>query len=97
MVSLRRDDNGNFTARKRLPDDVRDEYGRRYGQRFEAEFFLPATKGATEAKRLFAEWEADVATRISAIRLHSAEKGSTSHARTHWASQVSGIVGCRSP
>ena len=38
MVMLRQDDKGNFNARKRLPDDVREEYGRRHGQRFEAKF-----------------------------------------------------------
>jgi hypothetical protein len=27
MVSLRQDSNGNFIARKRLPEDVREEYG----------------------------------------------------------------------
>jgi hypothetical protein len=36
MVTLRQDTKGNFGARKRLPDDVREEYGRRHGQRFEA-------------------------------------------------------------
>ena len=56
MVTLRRDDNGNFTARKRLPADVANEYGRLYGQRHEAKLFVAAGKGATDAKRLFAEW-----------------------------------------
>jgi hypothetical protein len=53
MVTLRRDYNGNFSARKRLPADVANEYGRRYGQRFEAKFFAAASKGTAEAKRLF--------------------------------------------
>jgi integrase len=73
MVSLRRDDNGNFSARKRLPNDVREEYGRRYGQRFEAKFFVAADRGQAEAKRLFAEWEAEVANRVAAIR--AAQRG----------------------
>jgi hypothetical protein len=50
MVSLRQDTKGNFSARKRLPNDVRDEYGRRHGQRFEAKFFAAASTGAAEAK-----------------------------------------------
>jgi hypothetical protein len=36
MVTLKKDSNGNFSARKRLPEDVREEYGRQFGQRFEA-------------------------------------------------------------
>jgi hypothetical protein len=31
MVGLRQDTKGNFGARKRLPDDVREEYGLRHG------------------------------------------------------------------
>jgi len=65
MVTLRRDQNGNFTARKRLPADVGDEYRRLYGQRHEAKFFVSASKGTAEAKRLFQEWEAEVARRIA--------------------------------
>ena len=68
MVTLRQDTKGNFSARKRLPDDVRDEYGRRHGQRFEAKFFASASAGAAEAKRLFREWENEVDARIEAIR-----------------------------
>ena len=51
MVSLRQDGRGNFSARKRLPDDVREEYSRRYGQRFEVKFYAAANTGAAEAKR----------------------------------------------
>lgn len=68
MVSLRQNTKGNFSARKRLPDDVRAEYGRRYGQQFEAKFFAPASKGAANAKQEFRDWEAEVAGRIAAIR-----------------------------
>jgi hypothetical protein len=31
MVKLSQDDKGNYIARKRLPDDVREEYQRLYG------------------------------------------------------------------
>jgi integrase len=75
MVTLRRDDNGNFTARKRLPADVANEYGRLYGQRHEAKLFVAAGKGATDAKRLFAEWEAEVAKRVAAIRAEQRGEG----------------------
>jgi integrase len=68
MASLTQDSNGNYKARKRLPDDVRDEYGRLYGARYEAKFFAPKTSKAHEAKRLFGSWLAEVEGRIGAIR-----------------------------
>ena len=60
MVKLRQNSNGNFVARKRLPDDVREEYGRRYGPRFEAKFSAPAKVGPQAAKQMFREWDAEV-------------------------------------
>src|ERR1700722_16957006 len=68
MVTLRQDTRGNFSARKRLPDDVREEYGRRFGQRLEAKFFAPASVGAHAARQMFRDWETEVAGRIAAIR-----------------------------
>ena len=75
MVTLRQDTNGNFSARKRLPDDVRDEYGRRYGARFEAKFSAPAKFGAHVAKQKFREWETEIAGRIAAIRAERTGEG----------------------
>jgi len=51
MVTLRQDKRGNYTARKRLPNDVRDEYGRLYGPRIEAKFYAPASTKPQEVKR----------------------------------------------
>ena len=68
MASLTQDTKGNYKARKRLPDDVRDEYGRLYGARYEAKFFAPNTTKSREAKRLYGEWLAEVEGRIAAIR-----------------------------
>jgi integrase len=75
MVTLRQDTKGNFSARKRLPDDVREEYGRRYGQRLEAKFFAAASKGAAKAKQEFRDWETEVAGRIAAIRAQRTGEG----------------------
>jgi len=66
---------GNFSARKRLPDDVREDYGRRYGARFEAKFSAPATVGAHAAKQLFRDWETEVASRIDGIRAERTGEG----------------------
>ena len=46
MVTLRQDTKGNFSARKRLPEDVREEYGEPTGNCFEAKFSAAASKGA---------------------------------------------------
>jgi hypothetical protein len=40
MVTLAKHRNGNDRARKRLSDDVREEYGRLYGACFEAKLHL---------------------------------------------------------
>ena len=68
MVSLTQNANGAYRARKRLPDDVREEYGRLYGPSVEAKFFAPASTTAHDAKQLFREWEAEVQGWIATIR-----------------------------
>jgi integrase len=67
MVSLRKDSNGNFIARKRIPDTVREDYGRLYGARFEAKFFASARLGRHDAEQKFHQWKAEVESRIEAI------------------------------
>jgi hypothetical protein len=42
MVALRRLKSGAYAGRKAIPKDVRDDYERLYGQRWEAKFSLPA-------------------------------------------------------
>jgi integrase len=68
MVTLRQDSRGNYSARKRLPDDVHEEYGRLYGARHEAKFSAPASVGLREAQRRFREWDAETAGRFETIR-----------------------------
>jgi hypothetical protein len=75
MVGLRQDSNGNFRARKRLPDDVREEYGRRYGPRREAKFFAHATVGPHKARQMFREWDVEVTGKIAAIRAERTGEG----------------------
>ena len=55
MAKLAQDANGGYKARKRLPDDVREEYGRLYGPRVEAKFFARASTKVYEAKQRFRE------------------------------------------
>jgi hypothetical protein len=68
MVSLQQDSNGNYSARKRLPNDVRKEYGRLYGARFEAKFSARASLGKQIAQQKFHQWATEVEQRIEAIR-----------------------------
>jgi hypothetical protein len=68
MVSLRQDSKGNYIARKRLPDDVRQEYGRLYRARFEAKFSARASLGKQIAQQKFHQWATEVEQRIEAIR-----------------------------
>jgi hypothetical protein len=68
MASLRQDDRGNYVSRRKLPLDVRDEYGRLFGQRHEAKFFRHASTDRREAQRHFNEWSAEVDGNIIAIR-----------------------------
>jgi hypothetical protein len=42
MLKLRQEGNENLSwPPKRLPDDVREDYARAYGARFETKFFAP--------------------------------------------------------
>jgi hypothetical protein len=75
MVGLRQDRNGKYVARKRLPDDVREEYGRRHKAHYEAKFSAPASDGPHLAKQKFREWDAEVTSRIEAIRAERKGEG----------------------
>jgi integrase len=75
MVKLRQDRNGKYIARKRLPDDVREEYGRRYKARHEAKFSAPACIGPHAAKQKFREWDAEITARIETIRAERKGEG----------------------
>jgi integrase len=75
MVRLRKDNRGNYIARKRLPEDVRQEYGRLYGQSFEAKFYAPASTKRQDAERQFHEWEAETNARVAAIRAQRTGEG----------------------
>jgi hypothetical protein len=75
MVKLRQDSTGKYIARKRLPDDVREEYGRRHKAHHEAKFSAPASDGPHVAKQKFREWDAEVTARIEAIRAERKGEG----------------------
>ena len=77
MASLTQDSKGNFKARKRIPRDVQDDYGRLYGPRLEAKFFALSGLTKQEATRRYGEWLAEVETRISSIRAQRNGQGAS--------------------
>jgi integrase len=70
---------GGFTARKRIPADVRDDYGRQFGKgppQWEAWFNSgPVPVGLARAKHR--EWLSDVEARIANIRAERKGEGRT--------------------
>ena len=77
MPSLRKNNNGAFIARVRVPKDVQEEYGRLYGKRHEAKFFAPADTKTADAKRRFGEWLAEHEARVASIRAERNGEGRT--------------------
>jgi len=88
MVTLRQDERGNYTARKRLPNDIRKEYGRLYGQRLEAKFFAPASTKRLDVERRFDESKSETNARIAAICAH--RKGEDIQLTRHQARALAG-------
>ena len=74
MVALVRR-NGHWFARKGIPQDVRDEYARLYGVRYEAQLKLSGDMPHGEAKIRNAEWTAEIETRIATLRAQKKGEG----------------------
>jgi hypothetical protein len=66
MITPRITKSRTIIIRKGIPKDVRDDYQRLYGQRWEAKLSLPA--GTKDAKVRVSEFIATVETQIAAIR-----------------------------
>jgi hypothetical protein len=73
MITPRISKSGSIVHRKGIPEAVRTEYQRLYGQGWEAKLTLPAGMKAHEAKVRISEWTAEVESRIAAIR--AAQRG----------------------
>jgi hypothetical protein len=68
MAALQRQKSGRFTARKVIPKDVRDEYARQYGMRWEEKLNIPSGCSPHEARARYGEWLAEIETRIGRLR-----------------------------
>jgi hypothetical protein len=64
-----------ITVRKGIPEDVRAEYQRLYGQLWEAKLTLPAGMKPQEAKVRSSEFIAEVETRIATLRAAQRAEG----------------------
>jgi hypothetical protein len=73
MITPRVSKSGSIIHRKGIPEAVRADYQRLYGQRWEAKLTLPAGMKPQEAKVRLSEWTAEVESRIAAIR--AAQRG----------------------
>jgi integrase len=68
LSKLKRMPSGAWKGRKAIPQAVRVEYQRLYGPGVEAIFWSPAGTAAQQAKARYAEWQALIERRITALR-----------------------------
>jgi len=73
MTTLRRTTNGDWFARKRIPDDIRSAYLKAHGKGQEERFRLSAALSPGIATQEFRDWDAEVSSRIE--RLRAKERG----------------------
>ena len=62
---------GGWKVRKRIPEDIREQYARAYGVAREATKTWPASTKEAAVKKEYAEWLADIEGRIEALRAAS--------------------------
>lgn len=85
MVALTRcSKTGAYIARKGIPIDVRDAHRKLYGSAWERKFYCGSGVPLPEVKRRFAEWQAETAARIEALRSEANGDGRTlTHSEAH--------------
>jgi hypothetical protein len=66
---------GTYRARKGIPKDIRDAYHALYGRGWEEIFTAPAGISAQQAKQRRSEWEAEIESRIGALRAKQRGEG----------------------
>jgi hypothetical protein len=75
VARMARVKSGAFIARKGIPEDVRDTYAALYGKGWEERFRARPDCTPQRAKALRGEWEAEIETRIAAIRAKQRGEG----------------------
>jgi hypothetical protein len=92
MTPLRRALNGDWFARKMIPEHVRGEYGATFEVRQEARevrqearFRVSSSTGEAIAKQAFRDWDAEVTSRIERLRAEATGYGlpALTHRQAH--------------
>jgi integrase len=68
MTSLTRAKNGDWFARKGIPESIRPAYKAAFGVSQEERFRRPATLPVGQAKQEFRDWDAEITSRIERIK-----------------------------
>src|SRR5271167_5051773 len=66
---------GGFTARKRIPADVQDDYARLHGVRWEARLSIDPGTPILLARARYREWFSEIESRIANIRAEKKGEG----------------------
>jgi hypothetical protein len=75
MTSLKRAPNGDWCARKMIPEDVRRAYRAAFGVSQEARFRLAGATRDGQAKQEFRDWDAEVTARVERLRAETRGEG----------------------
>jgi hypothetical protein len=79
MTTLRRAKNGDWFARKRIPEDIRSAYQRSHGKgHTEERFRRSASLAQGTAMQEFRDWDAEVSSRIERLRANERGEGEPS-------------------
>jgi hypothetical protein len=79
MTTLRRAKNGDWFARKRIPEDIRSAYQRSHGKgHTEERFRRSASLAQGTAMQEFRDWDAEVSSRIERLRAKKRGEGEPS-------------------
>lgn len=73
MTRLTRNSTGAYTARKAIPQGVREAYAARFGNAWEEKFYLSAGVSDHEARARFGEWLAEIEIRIASLKAAKAK------------------------
>jgi hypothetical protein len=94
MTTLRRATNGDWFARKRIPEDIRSAYLKAHGKGQEERFRLSAALSPGIATQEFRDWDAEVSSRIEDFgRRNEAKEREAQRRAKPKRSPVSGIHG----
>jgi hypothetical protein len=75
VTPLTRAPNGDWFARKMIPEDIRGAYKAAFGVSQGARFRSPAGTREGQAKQEFRDWDAEVASRTERLRAEARGEG----------------------